>query len=365
MKKEIIFFCPSIEEGGVEKNLYLLSNQLCKKFQTTLITANKNKKKMFDKKIKFLSTTKLDINFAPRIIKSVFCLFLILKNYYQRKNEYLIISFESNIFAIIVAKILNVPVIIRSNASPTGYIKNKSKKFIFSFLFKFADVILVNSLEFKNKIDKILNIKSRVIYNSTIDKSIQRKLSRKKIPKIKISYKSYKIIIVGRLVDQKDHITTLKALSLLRKKINFFLLVIGKGELENKLKIFCKKNKINNKVKFLGYKNNIYPYLKWCDALILSSKYEGSPNVLIEAISMNRTVISSDCPTGPKEILKNGRAGYLFKTSKYKDLANKIKNSYFNKHSSKIKKKIALKSIDKFSIEKNANELIKVIKSLK
>ena len=73
----------------------------------------------------------------------------------------------------------------------------------------------------------------------------------------------------------------MKALNLLKKKLDFFVFIIGKGDRENDLKKFCASNKLSNKIKFLGYKKNIYPYLKWSNALILSSKYEGSPNVLI------------------------------------------------------------------------------------
>ena len=103
-------------------------------------------------------------------------------------------------------------------------------------------------------------------------------------------------------------------------------------------------NNLSDKVKFLGYKKNIYPYLKWSNLLVLSSKYEGCPNVLIEAISMKKTVISSNCPTGPKEILKNGKAGYLFKTSDFKDLAKKIFFS-FNKKNFEKKIKYAQKRL--------------------
>ncbi len=365
MKKEIIFFCPSIEEGGVEKNLYLTSSRISQKFRTSLITANRNKKKMFNKKINFISTTILNFNNSTRIIKSICCLFLLLKYNLKIKNKVIIISYESNIFAIIVAKILKFPIVVRSNASPTGYLNSKFKKYFFKFFFQLADVVLVNSTEFKSKIDRILNIKSKLIYNSILNKSLLKKLSNKKISNLNISKKTYKLIMIGRLVDQKDHLTTLKALNLLKKKINFFLLIIGKGDLKNKLQEYCKNNEINNQVKFLGFKNNIYPYLKWCDALILSSIYEGSPNVIIEAISMNRTVISSNCPTGPKEILNNGKSGFLFKTSDYKDLANQIYKSYFNKIDSKTRRKNALKNVKKYSINKNTNDLIKIINSLK
>ncbi len=333
MNKEIIFFCPSIEDGGVEKNLFLIVNELSKNFNTSLITANANKKKEFNKEVNLVVPKIFKIDNSPRFLKSLYCLFLILWNFNHKKK--IIISYESNIFAIIAAKLLKFPVIIRSNASPEGYLNNYFKKITFKFFFQFADIILVNSSEFKRKIDKILGIKSKIIYNSIIQKNLQQKLSSKKIKQYVLKKNCYKIIVVGRLVRQKDHMTLLKALKKLKNKINFFVLIIGKGVLEQNLKKYCFLNNLSKQIKFIGYKKNIYPYLKWTNALVLSSIYEGSPNVLIEAISMKKIVISSDCPTGPREILKNGKAGYLFKTSDFNDLASKIQESFIKKKNNK------------------------------
>ena len=363
MNKEIIFFCPSIEDGGVEKNLFLIANKLSDNFKISVITANKDKKDKFSKKVNLIFPKIINIDNAYRLIKTFYCCFLIIKNY-RGKNK-VIISYESNIFAIIIAKLIGVSVIIRSNASPEGYLKNFLKTNIFKFFFKFADEILVNSSEFKKQIDKIFKINSKIIYNSIVDSKTLLKLSSKKIKKYKLKPKCYKIVVIGRLVRQKDQITILRALNLLKTKLDFFVLIIGKGDRESDLKNFCNSKNLSKKIKFLGYKKNIYPYLKWSDALILSSKYEGSPNVLIEAISMKKIVISSNCPTGPKEILKNGKAGYLFKTSDFEDLAKKIALSFLNKKMSNRKINYSQKTIKRYSINRNKNELIKIIKSLK
>ncbi len=364
MKKKLIFFCPSIEEGGVEKNLFLMANKLSENYNINVLSANKQKRKMFAKRVKFYSSKNIDLDKSPRVIKSIYCSFVFLIKFFNEKNI-ILIAYESNIFAIFLSKILRVPIIVRSNASPIGYLKNKLKKYIFMFFFRYANLVLVNSKEFKYKIDNILKIKSKILYNSIIEKNLLKKLSSQKFQKIDLPKKTYKIVIIGRLVDQKDHITSLKALNLLKNKINFYTIIIGKGELLDNLKKFCKKNNLLSRIKFLGFKKNIYPYLKWSDALVLSSKYEGCPNVLIEAISMNKIAISSNCSTGPKEILKNGKAGYLFKTSNYKSLAKQIETSYRDKKITLQKKIFAKRTIDRFSIDKNARKLIQYIDNLK
>ena len=237
---------------------------------------------------------------------------------------------------------------------------------IFKFFFKKANLVLVNSYDFKKNIDSLFNIKSKVIYNSLENPSIIKKLSKKRVKlNFLTKYNEFKLITIGRLVEQKDHMTLLKALKHLNNKINFRLIILGDGKLKNKLEKFCIENRLIKKVKFVSYKSNIFPYLKWSDALILSSVFEGLPNVILEAISMKKLVISSNCPTGPKEILENGKNGYLFKTSNYKDLAKKIEYSYLNKKNNNKKIKNSYKSLHKYKLKNNLKILLNLINNLK
>ena len=121
-KIELIIFCPSIEYGGVEKNLYTISNYLSKKLKLNIVTANNDKKKFFNKEINFYSPSSSFWNNSPRILKTLICFIILLKNFYKKNVK--IISFQSNAFAIIIAKILRAKIIIRSNTSPESYSKN-------------------------------------------------------------------------------------------------------------------------------------------------------------------------------------------------------------------------------------------------
>ena len=94
---------------------------------------------------------------------------------------------------------------------------------------------------------------------------------------------------------------------------------MGRGELKNNLKEYINE-KLNKFIKLKNFHNNPFKFLKQCDLFILTSKFEGLPNVLLESIALKKFVISSDCPTGPKEILLNGKGGLLFKVGDYKDL---------------------------------------------
>ena len=109
-------------------------------------------------------------------------------------------------------------------------------------------------------------------------------------------------------------------------------------------------------VKLAGYKKNIYPYYRKADLFILSSMYEGLPNVLIEANYFNLKIISSNCKTGPKEILKSNKNSKLFKVGNFKELAKCILSTKLDKP-----KKF---NIDKrFDFHKNLENYRKIILS--
>jgi glycosyltransferase involved in cell wall biosynthesis len=330
-KKKIIIFIPSIEDGGVEKNLYLIANFLSTKLDNIfLLTYDKLKEKKFSKQIKIINPLFNFIDFKGRYLKYFFCLLLLIRMLIFNRN-FLIFSFQANIFTIIIAQLFNVKVISRSNSSSIGWSRNFLKQLIFKYYFKKADEIIVNSYDFKKEMDKKYNIKTKCILNPFEFTKID-KLSKKKVKKI-FKTNTLKLISVGRLTDQKDFITLLKCLKFIKRKVE--LAIIGKGSEQNKLKNFIFNNKLNKKVKLLGYKLNPFPYLKQADIFILTSKFEGLPNVLIEAQYLKKFIISTNCPTGPNEILKRGKYGALFEVGDYKNISKFIDNFQFSKKNNK------------------------------
>ena len=165
---------------------------------------------------------------------------------------------------------------------------------------------------------------------------------------------------IGRLTDQKNQILILKAINQIKKEIDVQLYILGKGINYQNLKNYIMKNRLQKIVKLIGYKKNPYPYLKQSDIFILSSNFEGSPNVLIEAMFLKNTIISTNCPTGPKEILKNGKLGKLIKMDDAKNLANALKN--FKKDKKKIKS--AFKSIHIYDHKINCHKYYKLVEEI-
>ena len=120
--------------------------------------------------------------------------------------------------------------------------------------------------------------------------------------------------------------TLIKAFRLVLNKINFYLIIIGYGSQFQKLKRIIKKNKLHKNVKILTNITNPFPYYKIAKIFVLSSKYEGFGNVLVEAAMFKVNVISSNCNSGPKEILLNGKGGQLFKVGDHFELSKKLWN---------------------------------------
>ncbi len=121
-----------------------------------------------------------------------------------------------------------------------------------------------------------------------------------------------KLINVGRLLEQKDQVTLIKAFALFLKKERVaHLYIVGVGKEQAALEQLAHSLQVNEKISFLGYKENPFAYVAKCDLFVLSSRYEGFGNVVVEALATGVNVVSTDCPSGPAEILNNGEFGFL------------------------------------------------------
>ena len=223
-QNKLIIFMPSIEGGGVEKNLFIIANYLAQNINNiTLITASKKFNHKF-KNIKVVNP-KINLNkFNGRKIKYFFCLLELLK-LLIKKNNYVLFAFQANLYCALIAIFFpKLKIITRSNSSPTGWSKNYFKKLLFKLLFKRIDKIIVNSFSFKKELINKFNINPVCIYNPLNKKDII-KLSKKKLNFKFFKTNKLKIINIGRLVDQKDQLTFLKSLTLIRNKIDFRALI--------------------------------------------------------------------------------------------------------------------------------------------
>jgi glycosyltransferase involved in cell wall biosynthesis len=119
------------------------------------------------------------------------------------------------------------------------------------------------------------------------------------------------VVAAGRLTVAKDYPTLLRAFALLRTKRSARLLILGEGELRCELEALASDLGITDDVEFAGFDPNPFCFMKRCGVFVLSSSWEGFGNVLVEALACGTQVVSTDCPSGPAEILENGKYGRL------------------------------------------------------
>ena len=361
MEKEIIMFIPSIEGGGVEKNFFIVSNYLSKYKKVSVITISKSYKPRFNNQIKFITTKYGFLDKLGRRSKYFIALFLLLKEILRNK-KIIVLSFQANIYCLLLCKLFGINIIIRSNSSPSGWTKNFIKNLIFKLSFPLADNIIVNSKELKQELKKKFNINSVNIYNPLNLKEIRKKSQYGRIKFFK-KENSLKILNIGRYVEQKDQLTLIKALKL-SKNLNYEAIIVGKGKLKNKMQKYILQNNLEKKIRLINFMNNPYPIIKQSDIFILSSVFEGLPNVLLESLALNKFIISSSCPTGPKEILLYGKGGLLFEVRNYKQLSKKIVYYLNNKKKCKLMLNKSTKSLDRFNYDTNLKLYLNIINQI-
>lgn len=361
---KLIIFTPNIENGGVEKNLFLLSNYLNKKISDiTIVTFNSLDRKFFPKNINFVALKNV-FNIKNRIFKNLICTILLIKIILLNR-KIIILSFNSNLYATLLAKIFKIKIIVRINTSHKKWATNFIKKKIFKFFLKIPDVVIVNSNDLKKEIDMQFKINSTCIFNP-LNKNEIIKIKKNNTNLFGGNKKTLKILFLGRLVDQKDPLTFVRSVAKIPENINYRAIIVGSGFLKKKILKYIKKKSLDKKLHQIDFTQKAMQYLSQCDLLILTSKFEGLPNVLLEAQFLKKYIISTNCPTGPREILLNGKAGELIETNNSKKLSEKIINFYYNKNKSIYKKRIDLgfKNLNRFDFQKNCKKYFNLIKNL-
>ena len=360
MKKNIIIFMPSIEGGGVEKNLLLVTNFLAKRLNgVTLISISKKFKNKFNKFVSFKTLNAKLWDKQPRRFKYFLAICLLIVELIKDRNK-VVFAFQANLYCIIICKIFFIKIIVRSNSAPIGWSKNILKRIIFKYFLNQANQVMVNSNEFKIDLKKKFNITSKCIYNPLNSKEIINK-SKKKSHKYFKKKSDIKILNIGRFTEQKDQITLLKSLKLINEQVNFEAIIVGRGEFKESLTENIRKFKLSKKVKLVNFLSNPFPIIKESNLFILSSKFEGLPNVLLESLVLKKFIISSNCRTGPNEILSNGKGGLLFEVGDEKGLAKKILFFIKNKKICNQKLNYARQRLYRFDYNKNLSEYLKLV----
>ena len=237
---------------------------------------------------------------------------------------------------------------------------NFIRKLLWRLIGKKIFLVTCPSKETLNHINK-LNIfdpqKVTLLYDPIIDVSKIHNNLKKKIDVLDLQ-KDY-FISVGRLTKQKNHTLLIKLFKIMcNKNRNLFLYILGDGEEKINIIKEIKQLKLEDNVILLGYKKNPYPFISKANAVLSPSLWEDPGAVMIEAAFCNKIVISSDCISGPKEFLLDGKGGYLFKNNNLSSFVKTI-NDFLqdNNHNILLKKINAKKSSKKYTLFNHFKQL--------
>ena len=368
MKKKILFYYPNFSDGGVEKTNLLISETLSKKFDIYFLSNSFSKK--FDYEINKNNIKKIKLN-SDRTILS----FFELNKIFKKIKPDLIFSVltHANIMALAVNNIFfnnKLKIICCERISIESYksyfIKEKVIILLSKLLYKNAKKVICNSKELSKEFQRLTKGKNVThIYNPTLKLNFSS-LSKKFLVKSEPFFPKRKPILlsVGRLNEIKNQIMLLKAFNEIKDKIDCSIVIIGEGSKKSDLIKFAKENNFKKNLFIYNFKKNPYPFFLKSDIFILTSNYEGLPNVLIEALALKKYIISTNCPTGPKEILLNGKSGFLVDRNDYKQLSKKIKLFFYNRHLFSKKKKYYKKSLSQFSYKKSLEKYKKIVEEI-
>ncbi len=362
--KKIIIFYPSFERGGVEIILLNLINFfLKKKIKIVLITSNIKKVIFKNKLFQSRIIKKKSFEIIPNRISKAFSASKILMNELQKSNSSntIVLSLQGSSLAILVSKFLGFKIIVRNAEdaiSSTFFAENKFQSLIILFLkiilYNFSDKIISNSKGSGNSLKKIFIKEKKIfpIYNPYLKKINNKSNTRR----------SNYLLSVGRLTKQKDFKNLILSFSFIKDQIpNYKLIIIGDGQLKNKLQYLIEHLDLKKKIILTGWKNDLKKYYLKSKLFILNSVYEGFGNVLIDAINYDLPIITTNCKSGPNEIIDYGKGGFITPIRNPKLLSKKILFCIKNYKIAQKKSKYAKKNIKKFDCEMNCEKYFKLI----
>ena len=308
---KILFFVPALNSGGAERVVATIANALSANGDTIEILTLNTEQTFYsiNENVKIVGINKIITSSGIKRMLSIpfveISRFLKYDKEVNAFNPDIVISFlyTTNVLSILARGRLNVPLIISERSDPSHY--GRMQQFICKKLYPKSDRIVCQG-KIVAHFYELCKGKCTIIPNPINQKSVGEYKKEK----------NHRIITVGRLISAKNHKLRIDAFYQIKDKYpDYTLEIYGEGELKNNLQEQIESLGLRNKVFLMGSKQNVIAELSDAACFVLSSNYEGFPNVLIEAMATGIPVISTDFPSGiARELITNGDNGFLIET---------------------------------------------------
>lgn len=268
---------------------------------------------------------------------------------------------RATFFGLIAAKLLRKPIIVWLHIDWSPFLKLVSWRQKLSLKgYTYADRIIACSQGVADSFPKIVSVdpsRLKAIYNGIPSYKVLQGASEPLPDSVRAIFEQPTVIMVGRLDPQKGYDYLIEAHAILiQKNIKHNLVIIGEGELLSQLQQQVANLGVSNSVHFLGFQSNPHKFMKHATVFALSSRFEGFGLVLAEALFCGTPIVSTDCLSGPSEILDGGKYGILVKPEDSKALAEGIETVLCDQAKREHLAKLSLLRSDTFDERKIAAE---------
>lgn len=263
-----------------------------------------------------------------------------LMNYLQREQPAALLCAEDdvNVVALWTRRLAGVStrvvVSVHNTLSQASQNSTQMKRWLSPYLarwfYPWADAIVAVSRGVAEDLTRTAGLpleRIQVIYNPVVTPELLEKAAEQVDHSWFASREPRIILGVGRLTRQKDFPTLIKAFALVRQSCPTRLMILGEGEERTCLETLVHELGLLKEIALPGFVANPYSYMAQASVCVVSSAWEGFGNVLVEAMAVGTPVVSTDCKSGPAEILNNGQYGRLVAVGDVKGLAEAIINT--------------------------------------
>lgn len=314
----IDFYISSLSGGGAENVLTTLAKSFAESGNKVSITSLEKRPQFYpvDERVELI---KYDNKGKGRLKEIIADFKAIRGQLKERKDTDVCVSFLSrcNIQVLLCSAFLHKKVVVCDRNNPLM----EHSKLVFwlsNQIYRMASAVFVQTEQIKSFYPKYLQKKMYVIENTLDTEKLDKQCDEEIV-------KENTIISMGRLEPQKDFKTLISAFGTIAYKYpDWKVKIFGKGDMKDEIQAFIDEKGLTGQVLLCGRTETPFKELKKSKIFVLSSHYEGFPNVLCEGMYAGLACISSDCVSGPRELINDGENGFLFPIGNEKILAEKL-----------------------------------------